>query len=142
MHMDKQIHTGGYIDVPDGFEFPDIGELIDQRIELKNVVLIVKGEKTMKNKTSGEASSRKFTLETALLTADWNGQFLAALPSDDAQTTIDDAPKRTIEIAPPGGTLPPSKVSKLAGRVASPKTPAQRAAARKSAARGRKRTPR
>jgi hypothetical protein len=79
----KQVHFSGYIDVPDGFQFPDIDDLIDARLNLSAVILQVKGDKTMKNKTSGEASARKYTLETVVVSAKWNGKFMPAEADPD-----------------------------------------------------------
>jgi len=81
--MEKQIHFTGYIDVPDGFEFPPIEELIDERLALTGVVLRVKGDKTMKNETAGEASARKYTVETVVVAAKWNGKFTPAVADPD-----------------------------------------------------------
>jgi hypothetical protein len=87
--MEKRIHTTGQIEVPDGFEFPDIDDLIDQRIELHDVTLVIRGDKHMKNKSAGEVSTRVYTLETAIDTASWNGKFLPALPEDEGQMAFD-----------------------------------------------------
>lgn len=89
--MQKAIHFNGYIELPDGVEFGDIEELIGQRLALSGVQVKVKGDKTMNNETSGEATTLKRTLETVVISAKWNGKFLAALPEDPNQTTIDEA---------------------------------------------------
>jgi hypothetical protein len=80
----QQIHVNGYIDVPDRWEFPEIDQLID----IKNVTVEVKGEKTMKNKTSGEASSLKHTLETRMLAGATVGKILPPAPNVEGQTAL------------------------------------------------------
>lgn len=84
--MQQQIHVNGYIDVPDGWTFPEI----DQRIELGHMIVEVKGDKTLRNKTSGEASTKKHTLLTTLLTGATVGKVLPPAPNVDGQTSIDE----------------------------------------------------
>ena len=81
----QQIHVNGYIEVPDRWEFP----AIDQRIELGHVVVTIKGEKTMKAKSSGESSVRKHTLETVLESGATVGKVLPAAPQVEGQTTLE-----------------------------------------------------
>lgn len=83
--MQQQIHVNGYIDVPDGWEFPDI----DHRLTLQRVTVEVKGEKTLRAKTSGEASTKKHTLETVLLSGAAVGKILPPAPNVEGQESIE-----------------------------------------------------
>jgi hypothetical protein len=81
----QQVHVNGYIEVPDRWEFP----AIDQRIELARVVVTIKGEKTLKAKSSGESSVRKHTLLTVLESGATIGKVLPAAPQVEGQTTLE-----------------------------------------------------
>jgi len=83
--MQQQVKVTGYIDVPDGWEFPDI----DQRLVIEGVMVEIKGEKTMRAKTSGEASTKKHTLETVLLTGATIANVLPAAPNVNGQTELE-----------------------------------------------------
>ena len=83
--MQQQVKVTGYIDVPDSWEFPDI----DQRLVLDEVMVEIKGEKTMRAKTSGEASTKKHTLETVILTGASIAEVLPAAPNVDGQMELE-----------------------------------------------------